>query len=638
MKLASTVSQITFKIKALLASLCMIVLIGCESASIKQPASEVAKTVTLDDIAQQIESARTLDAPERARQLIAAAAQLVNFQEYDWARNILSMINDEQLALNDFQHYAIVFGKIALVEGNQPLLQRHLWDTRLVASHNEMPTTLRIDYHELRATALFDRNEYSNSINERIQLSQILTDASLRLRNDDLLWYTLMQIGLEQLEQLSLVEQNYIKKGWLELAVISKNNKSNINKQIAQIDEWMRLWFDHPASSELPADLLLLRDLAQHQAKKVALLLPLSGRLSQPAQAIQDGFMAAFFQSQQVNQAAPEVMIFDTTNYNSISELYNSVANEGVDIIVGPLDRARVNALCNHGEILIPVLALNHCEENQNHVDDLETDISTTTLAPPFKQTTNNVFQFALNVEDEATQLAEQAWRDGHRRAMVIAPNSNWGDRSTSAFSKRWLALGGSVTHDYRFADQRGYSNLIKDAMQVTDSQTRKRDVQRALGISVEFEPRRRKDIDFIYLAANANQARQLKPTLAFHFAGAIPVYSTSQVFDGNTTVSNSDLNEIVFTTIPWHFDNQLTEKHAILSAQPHARYANLYALGVDAYYLLPRLTQLETIERSRYYGSTGILRVTQDKKIFREQTWAKIKSGTPVKLTNATK
>ncbi len=45
-----------------------------------------------------------------------------------------------------------------------------------------------------------------------------------------------------------------------------------------------------------------------------------------------------------------------------------------------------------------------------------------------------NLVQFGNSPEDEMTQIADLAWRKGHRNAIVIAPDNNWGVQATRSF------------------------------------------------------------------------------------------------------------------------------------------------------------------------------------------------------------
>lgn len=133
-----------------------------------------------------------------------------------------------------------------------------------------------------------------------------------------------------------------------------------------------------------------------------------------------------------------------------------------------------------------------------------------------------------------------------------------------------------------------------------------------------------------IFLIADPAQARQIKPTLAFHYAGNIPVYATSHIYSGvpNPGVDR-DLNGIRFNTMPWLFDSQSPEKKMIdQNTQSSAIYSRLHAMGVDAFRLYPRLPQLAQVPEMRLYGATGALRLLPDGRIEREQIWVRMRNG----------
>jgi len=153
--------------------------------------------------------------------------------------------------------------------------------------------------------------------------------------------------------------------------------------------------------------------------------------------------------------------------------------------------------------------------------------------------------------------------------------------------------------------------------------------VRTIIGKQVEFEPRRRKDIDFIFLYSRASQARQIKPILAFHYSGDIPVYAIKSIYNGKTdTKLDRDLNNIRFTTLPWFFDNDLPERKAINAHNQSPNYQFFYALGVDAFHIHPRLRQLLEVKQAHFYGATGKLSLDDEQKITREQIWAKFSNG----------
>ena len=121
----------------------------------------------------------------------------------------------------------------------------------------------------------------------------------------------------------------------------------------------------------------------------------------------------------------------------------------------------------------------------------------------------------------------------------------------------------------------------IEQILQLDLSQGRARDLKQLLG-SFEFEPRRRQDVDAIFMLATPRLGRQIKPLLAFHYAGEIPVYATSDIYEG-TAQSEPDLNGIIFSNLPWFFQNTPEKNSLLKNNEAPAKLQRLYALGVDA-------------------------------------------------------
>ena len=191
-----------------------------------------------------------------------------------------------------------------------------------------------------------------------------------------------------------------------------------------------------------------------------------------------------------------------------------------------------------------------------------------------------------------------------------------------------WQKLGGEFIRDYRFSSNE-YAKTVKSAFKVDESELRAREIRRMVG-SIEFHARPRQDVDAIFLAAEVSQARQINPALAYHYVGAIPVYATSQVFNGSTdTTLDQDLNGIKFSTLPWYFNQNLPEhKNISRFGDTNPGLQPLYALGVDSFYLFPRLRQLKQIANASFYGQTGKLKLDAQGKVVRDQVWAEYRSG----------
>ena len=595
----------------------LVVLASCGSPTKPDDGEEQVVYTSLDKIPALLEKANTTDdTDESAAMRLQAAASLVEHGELDWARNVLQGMFANALNDEHYLRFNILSAELAMAEGRPFRAKRFLWDVRFYDTLGLADLDTQIKATELRASLLNDIAEYRDSIKERISLDTLLLEKpEEQALNQDLLWQTLMELPLRDLAMESQIQSNLTLKGWYTLAALSKDNQTNIRMQLQEVENWSQQWPEHPASMRLPADLQFLRQLVDEQPQQVALLLPLSGNLKGPAQAISDGFMAGWYSASKVGGDTPTVRFYDTAT-GDINALYDQAVADGAELIIGPLDKEKIAELTLRPALDVPTLGLNYTD------DDLVLS--------------EGMYQFGLLPEADAEQVAHRAWRDGHRRAMVLAPKSVWGDRSVKAFSDVWRELGGELTWDYRYSQPKDYSKLIADAMDINDSNKRRSRVRSVLGqINLEFEPRRREDVDMIFLVAHPDDARQLKPSLAFHYAGDIPVYAPSQVYNGEINPAvDKDMNAIRFVTLPWFFESNLPEKREIDKYGNRAAvYQRLYALGVDAYHLFPRLQQLASMKQANFYGTTGRLSVDENRRIVREQTWAQFIQGRAVAM-----
>ena len=203
------------------------------------------------------------------------------------------------------------------------------------------------------------------------------------------------------------------------------------------------------------------------------------------------------------------------------------------------------------------------------------------------------------------------------------------------AFTQRWQALGGEVATAALFHDQQSLSPVIKNALNIPRSEARANEIERLLGRNLEFTPRRRMDIDFVFMLARAQEARTIKPMLAYHYGGDLPVYALSRIYGGSPSPElDRDLEQVRFTEMPWILDNQQPLKQQILDNLPQSRgLLRLYAMGADSFYLYPRLRQLTQLLDSRIPGQTGFLSLDSNQVVHRELKLAEMRNGRPIEL-----
>ncbi|WP_323815353.1 penicillin-binding protein activator [Cellvibrio sp. NN19] len=607
LRILSTNSLTTVMVASLAVSLA-----SCSSNAPKsdQGKSSAAKTQSAKPSASALlKQANQAQSPERERLVLEAAQAYIDAQQYNRARDLLVDMNSDELPDNQYVKHTDLLSTVALHEGSNFLAHGILTKPRLEQQWQSMEPQTEVALREKRAQVFALLGEAQLSVAERIQLSSLIDNKTQLQTNQDLLWQSLMSIPFAELQQLAQHENGQAARGWYSLATINKNNQIDLEQQRAQLEAWLDQWRTHPAHDNLPNDLRLLQSLIDQQPKQVALLLPMQGKLAEAGEAVRDGFFAAYFEALSNGRSTPEVRQYDSSG-DALAAYQQAVA-DGADLVIGPIDKENVTELSLMPSLEVPVLSLNYPD------------------APP-AEPLKGFYQFGLAVEDEARQVARQAFLEGHRQAMVIIPSQEWSERSARAFTEEWEKLGGIVVNRTQFQNSANYSGLVKDAMLIEQSQIRAREMQDLLGIQLQSSPRSRSDVDMIFLIANPAQARQIKPTFAFHYAGKIPVYATSQVYSGQPDPKmDRDLNGIRFNTMPWLFDTTSKEKQIIAQhTKSAAVYGRLHALGADAFRLYARLPQLEQVADMRIYGATGALHMLSDGRIEREQIWVRFRNG----------
>ena len=583
---------------------------GCSST----PTQTTSKPTTQTQPAQLsasklLQMANQAQSPERESLVLQAAQVYIASGKYNRARNLLVDMNTDNLPDQAYIKHTDLLSAVALQEGSNFLAHGILTKPRLEQQWQAMEPAMEISLRDKRAQVFALLGEPQNSVSERIQIAALSSDKKLLQANQDALWQSLMSIPFTELQQLSLSGMSDTARGWYSLAAINKNNQIDLEQQREQLQVWLRDWRQHPAHNNLPSDLKLLQSLIEQQPKQIALLLPMQGKLAEAGEAVRDGFFAAYFQAVSNRRHTPEVRQYDSSG--DVIAAYQQAIAEGADLVIGPIDKEKVTELSLMPSLEVPVLSLNYPD---------------TPPAQPLK----GFYQFGLAVEDEARQVARQAFLEGHRQAMVIIPSQEWSERSARAFANEWEKLGGVVVNRSQFQSGANYSKLVKDAMQIESSLVRNREMQELLGIPLQTSPRSRSDVDMIFLIADPAQGRQIKPTFAFHYAGNIPVYATSQIYSGQPNPrADRDLNGVRFNTMPWLFDTSSPEKQSVAQhTKSAAVYGRLHALGADAFRLYARLPQLEQVPDMRIFGATGALHMLEDGRIEREQIWVRFRNG----------
>lgn len=482
-------------------------------------------------------------------------------------------------------------------------------------SRQALPLRHRSRTEALRADAWFQKDEPVRAVELYIQRESWLDDPQSVDANRKRLWAGLLVSDAETLQAAAETVRNAAVNGWLTLGALATSTGRHGIGWANGVARWQEAHPDHPANALL-ADLQLPEKGLLEFPRQIALLLPLSGDNASAGEAVRNGFLGAYFAENAEFNDEQRVQVYDVAGPGGAPAAYTRAVEDGAEFVVGPLVKSSVSALA--AELLpVPVLTLNYLPDESS--------------APP------GLWQFGLAPEDEAISAARRAIADGYSRAVALVPNNDWGRRVLSSFATAFENEGGLLLayRSYPSSEQ-DFSIEIEGLLELSQSVQRYQRLRSNIGVPLQFDPRRRQDAQFVFLAADPSSGRLLKSQLKFHYAGELPVYSTSFIhsMDGRP---DSDLNGIMFADTPW-----VVSPHAWFAELPalynrfwpdDKRLGRLHALGYDAYHLVSELFNVRTSPMAEFEGATGWLYLDEEGRVHRRLAWAKFVRGEPVAL-----
>ncbi len=443
------------------------------------------------------------------------------------------------------------------------------------------------------------------------ELTSYDADAALQLLKQ------LEQVPSNQLNRLAKIEPNPAQAAWFDLAWVLRKNLVSGDQLEPAVAEWKQRHTVADLTEAQALDLWLRYRQEFRPPGRVAVLLPESGSLKAAAMAIRDGIMSAYLQ----RPASTQITFYATgDDPDSVLAGYFEAADDGAEWIIGPLDRASVEALLNLAGLATPVLALNEIPDRQGLTRGLA----------------QQVYGISLAQDREAASVARRMAHLGYENVAILAPEDTWGERIAAAFRGEFVQSGGRILVEARYLPyQNDHSQVLESALRIDQSKARKKRLEDRLGIELEFEPVRRSDVEAIFLAATPDQGRLLAPQLRFFDAGDIPTFATSRVFSGVLDPTrNQDLDGLNVPLTAWQIRHPLPTSMPALNSLREGQFGPLFAIGMDAWNLLPWLELMRLDPGFIFSGATGDWSMTAQGDLFREPAWGKISDGIPVATT----
>jgi len=404
--------------------------------------------------------------------------------------------------------------------------------------------------------------------------------------------------------------------GWLDLALVSRQNLVGGEAIGPAMTGWKARHPYHLLTEGEALDTWLRYRQLFVPPQRTAVLLPDVGGLKNASEAIRDGLMSAYL----AQPGGGELFFFSSgDDSQSILAAYFSALDVSADQIIGPLRKESVEALLSQPGLATPVLALND-------------------LPPEYLPPTGLAGQMtgmSLSQEAEVNAIARHAAASAYRRAIVVAPESAWGERMAAAFQAEFLQDDREILAATRYPEsENDHSAVLERLLLIDESKARAQRLENVLQVPLEFEPTRRTDVDVIFMAANPTQAKLIRPQLRFLDAGDVPVYAPGRIYSGQPDPArNQDLDGIRFPLTPWELRHSSEDDIPQLASLKQGSLASLFALGQDAWNILAWLDLMRKDPDFTFTGQSGQYRMNADGRLVRQPAWGEFNQGRPVPL-----
>ncbi|MBL6825390.1 MAG: penicillin-binding protein activator [Litoricola sp.] len=365
------------------------------------------------------------------------------------------------------------------------------------------------------------------------------------------------------------------------------------------ISQWLRKYRAHPLLKARLTDYEFLTEAALPDDFKVTVLLPLSGDWANAGRAIRDGILFEYQQRQTTVGVA--LTVIDSESLTP-EQLIATGQSTDTEFVIGPLQKDKI-AILLESQPRMPVLLLNRIQTN----------------ALPLKSPT---YSLSLAVEDDAESTINQIAREvDQARVVVFHSDSPLGVRSAEAIRQQLTVVGGSHAGQFILDDKKP-ETAITQAFGVTDSENRRRELSKTLGLRLEHTPRIRQDMSAVVVHTDPKKAQRIRPLLDFYYLDQTPVYLIGTYRDDLHDIVEDLKNTRVMVT-PWDLG---TPAKQALTSRPLAQgvFGSLVGVGIDA---MNMAVQLGFGGSTSIQGETGFLTLGADSMIHRQLSTIHISS-----------
>ncbi|TVQ87609.1 MAG: penicillin-binding protein activator [Chromatiaceae bacterium] len=528
-----------------------------------------------------LELAEAAVPPARQQLELDAARALLQAGQTDEANRVLIAIDKTALTSVQRELVLLLEADVALQRGRAEDAIARLGRV----NQRTLPADLRAQYFSTLAAAQRlnkDPLAAAQALDQRDRL--LRDDPAARLDNQVSLLFTLSTLGPSGLDGAAR-ETSGRMRGWVELARLVGGFGAASPELDSRYAQWRGRNRMHPAEGSLVSAYFRTLAGGYPANTEVLVLLPRGGRFGTAGNAVRDGIQAAREADRSGNR--PNLDFRDASG--RVTGPFDRGVDGGAQLVIGPLDREGVDSLAGRPALRVPTLALNRSGGG----------------------TASNLYQFSLAPEDEAINAANLAWAAGLRSAALLYPSDPWGERMATAYRGQWRTLGGRMLAEQSYSPTAGNHARAVDALLAGGTP------------------------DLVFLVATTAEVRPLWSALQLGLP-RIPAIATSHVYDGDIDPSRDEaLAGLYFVEIPWLLDQARSDslsRRALTDRLPNVRgpLARLYAMGIDAYRLAPRISEMGRSPGTFFPGETGGLNIDSLGQVRRQLVLARFTPGGP--------
>lgn len=447
-----------------------------------------------------------------------------------------------------------------------------------------------------------------NAADALIKLEPYLSQQQID-NNRHHIWQLLKPLSSFKLRSYEQPGQDTL-NGYLELIAISNEPVKNPQQLLDRLNQWQQTYPNNPAADFIQGNLSKALKRSLYQPKKIAVLLPLSGHFAQSGQWVRDGLLAAY---SDLDRSDVQLNFIDT-NSQSMKAIGAKINALNSDFIIGPLLKSNIR---EYAKLAIdkPWLALNDLDEINDASDKNDSEHYSLSLEP----------------ETQATQAAIQMSNLGELHPLLLVPDNDIGKRMANSFSQTWQKNHQDMPDITFYHGRDDLQKAVKRMLLTDQSAQRIHRLKALLGQNLKTEVRSRRDANSVYIVANNIETKLIVPFISVTispFAQPLQLFGSSRSHQEG--VNNNELNGMSVTEMPWLLDKVSDNARRFATLWPHATDTDksLYAIGYDAYKVLPHLAQMRGFKDYHLQGLTGILSVTDNGTVHRQLVWSRYQDG----------